>query len=91
MKLATATTKDHPFIKEDRDTLVARLTMTAGAHVPEDTVYKLVKAVAMNLDRVRAIHPALKGFSPQMMMEKSDAIDWHPGALKYYREAGLMK
>ena len=81
----------YSFIDSDKPTMAAWLTMAAGTHVPTETVYKMVKAVAENFDRVRAIHPMLKKFGKDMMTKKPADFAWHPGAAKYYRERGWIK
>ncbi len=58
--------------------------------VPADTVYAMTKAMYDNMDGLVAAHNAAKG------IVKKDApvglpIPLHPGAEKYYREAGLLK
>jgi hypothetical protein len=58
--------------------------------VPAETVYAMTKAMYDNMDGLVAAHTAAKG------IVKKDAvtglpIPLHPGAEKYYREAGLLK
>jgi len=72
-------------------TLRANTLMGAGVHASEDAVYKMVKGLAENIDKIKAIHPTFKDFTVQTMVQKSDIIPWHPGAAKYYRERGLIK
>jgi len=81
----------YSFMTSDEPTMAAWLTMAAGMHVPTDTVYKMVKAVAEHLDRVQAIHPMLRKFDKNMMIKKPADFAWHPGAAKYYRERGWIK
>lgn len=66
-------------------------TVAAGKHVSDEVVYKMVKAVAENLDRVHAIHSAFQKYSKDTMLAKPKAMDYHPGAAKYYRERGWLK
>jgi uncharacterized protein len=49
-----------------------------------------VKAVFENLDALKLQHPALQGLTPEGMLLGGNA-PFHPGAEKYYREAGLLK
>jgi TRAP-type uncharacterized transport system substrate-binding protein len=55
----------------------------------EDTVYKLTKAVLENLDKVHAVHPAMRELT-QRDMSSLESLHYHPGAIKAYKEAGLM-
>ena len=65
-------------------------TFVTSAKVPDDVVYAITKEVVENLDEVKKLHPALEGLTRETMLEGLTA-PIHPGALKYYKEAGLMK
>lgn len=56
----------------------------------DDVVYALAKELFENLDIVRRLHPALADLTAKEMLA-SVPIPVHPGALKYYKEAGLAK
>lgn len=61
----------------------------ANADVPEETVYKVVKALADGAEDLKASGPLLKGFKVDAMA-MDHGLPLHPGAEKYFREAGLM-
>ena len=65
-------------------------TFVTSAKVPDDVVYAITKEVFENLDKFKKLHPALEGLTRETMLEGLTA-PIHPGALKYYKEAGLMK
>ena len=65
-------------------------TVVTHADTPEDIVYTLVKALFENLDSLRQQHPALQGLTATGMLRGGQA-PLHPGALKYYLEAGLIE
>jgi len=83
--------KYYDFLGGDATTLRTGATVAAGKHVSDEVVYKMVKAVAENLDRVHAIHSAFQKYSKDTMLAKPKAMDYHPGAAKYYRERGWLK
>ena len=91
METTTIPKGTYDFVTSDKPTMAAWLTMAAGTHVPTEAVYKMVKAVSENLDRVNAIHPMLRKFDGKMMTKKPADFAWHPGAAKYYRERGWIK
>jgi TRAP transporter TAXI family solute receptor len=64
-------------------------TLVTHTDVAEDTVYTLVKAVFENLDLLRQQHPALQGLTREGMLKGAHA-PLHPGAERYYQEAGLL-
>ena len=59
------------------------------ADVPDDAVYGIVRAICEHAERVRRIHPAASGFDPGVAHRRSRG-PLHPGAAKYFREAGLQ-
>ena len=58
--------------------------------VSSDTVYTMTKSMFDNLDQVVAAHAAAKAISKENAA-KGSPVPLHPGAEKYYREAGLLK
>ncbi len=64
--------------------------MTANAKISADVVYRVVKVLAENPDRVRRIHDSVKDFDPTTAWKDLGA-PLHPGAEKYFREKGWMK
>lgn len=64
-------------------------TLVTSAEVPERVVYNFTKAVFENLSKLQALHPAFSGVTPQRVLEGLSA-PIHPGALRYYQEAGWM-
>jgi uncharacterized protein len=58
--------------------------------VSNDVVYKMTKSMFENLDTLYAAHAAAKAIT-KADAAKGSPIPLHPGAEKYYREAGLMK
>lgn len=58
--------------------------------VPADTVYAMTKAMYDNLDLMVAAHAAAKAIRKENG-PRGMPLPLHPGAEKYYREAGLIK
>mgnify|MGYP000877844496 CR=1 FL=1 len=58
--------------------------------VSNDTVYAMTKSMFENLDQMVAAHAAAKAISKENAA-KGSPVPLHPGAEKYYREAGLLK
>jgi TRAP transporter TAXI family solute receptor len=80
----------YPFVTQEETTLTLWTAMLAGAHVPDETVYKFLKAMHENRDRVRSIHPSLAQFSTESIRNPTP-LPLHPGAERFYREAGVLK
>lgn len=56
----------------------------------DDTVYKITKAIIENLDCVSNIYAPAKAITPAWAASEL-ANPFHPGAIKYFKETGLMK
>jgi TRAP-type uncharacterized transport system substrate-binding protein len=50
----------------------------------------VVKAVFENFADFRRLHPALSTLKVRDMVPSEAVLPIHPGALRYYREAGLI-
>jgi len=82
----------YPFMEKDYPTVRMWVSLLAGSHVPDEVVYKYVKALAENEARVQAIGGSLKtSFTTAKMATNPADLPYHPGALRYYREKGLVK
>ncbi len=65
-------------------------TIVSSAKVPDEVVYNLVKAVFENFDTFRKLHPAFANLKKEEMVRDALTAPLHPGAEKYYKEAGLL-
>jgi TRAP transporter TAXI family solute receptor len=84
--------KDYPTAlnKTDIESVGVKATLVTSADVDDDIVYAVTKEVFENFEEFKKIHPAFS------ILEKTDLLQGlsapvHPGALKYYKEAGLDK
>ncbi len=73
---------------ENVDTFGVKATFVTSAKVSEDVVYAITKEVFDNFDSFKKLHPAYAVLTKEGMLEGLSA-PLHPGALKYYKEAGL--
>lgn len=64
--------------------------VAAGTLTPDEAVYALVRTMHDNRDALRAAFGSFSLFDPNRMMVDIPGVDWHPGALAYYRDAGLI-
>lgn len=75
---------------EDVPTFGVLATFVTSADVPEDVVYAVTKEVFENLEEFKALHPAFASLTKEGMLQGLTA-PLHPGAEKYFKEAGLLK
>jgi TRAP transporter TAXI family solute receptor len=64
--------------------------LVTSADVPDDTVYAMTKLLFESLDTLAAAHAAAKGIDPEKALDGMP-LPLHPGAERYYREAGILK
>ena len=81
----------YPFVDRDTFMTVNWNAGLAGNHVPEETVYKFLKAITGAKDRIQKVHPSLSRFSAETIARNPTPVPYHPGALRFYREAGVMR
>jgi TRAP transporter TAXI family solute receptor len=62
--------------------------MMTNANVSDDLVYKTVKSVAENKDALVKSLGLFRGANKDTMAPAND-MPYHPGALKYYKDAGI--
>jgi len=88
----TATIPGGMYRGTDTDTITFGVgaTFVTSAKVPEDVIYNVVKAVFENFDQFKKLHPAFKVLKKEEMIKDGLSAPLHKGAIKYYKEAGLM-
>jgi TRAP transporter TAXI family solute receptor len=75
---------------QDVPTVAIQNFLVSHTGVSNDTAYKMTKALWENLDALVAAHAAGKQIKRENAL-KGMPLPLHPGAEKYYREAGMMK
>jgi TRAP transporter TAXI family solute receptor len=75
---------------EDVKTFGVGATFVSSTRVPPEVVYQVVKAVFENFDDFRKLHPAFANLKKEEMVKDGLSAPLHDGAMKYYKEVGLM-
>jgi len=78
----------YPGVEEDVATIAQPNFLAVNASVPEETVYTITKTIYENLPFLQGIHPATNAMSPDSATAGLP-LKLHPGALRYYEEAGI--
>ena len=73
----------------DVETFGVKATFVTSSKVPDEVVYAITKEVFDNFDAFKKLHPAYGVLTKENMLEGMSA-PIHPGAMKYFKEAGLM-
>ncbi len=66
-------------------------TFVTSADVPDDVAYIVAKETMVNIEEFRKLHPAFAMLDPKTMVSDGLSAPLHPGAIKAYKELGLMK
>ena len=61
--------------------------LVVSCDLPEQTVYTMTKTVAANIGDMASVNKAMAGLTPKDMAADI-GVPFHPGALKFYKEAG---
>ena len=88
---AAATVKADVYsdLEEDLPTVnCGSMQMITHSKVPEDVVYNFTKLLFENGDKIAEQHPAGKAIKPGNVV-RNVGVPFHPGAIKYYKEAGI--
>ena len=75
---------------DDTATFGVGATFVSSTNTPSDTVYEVVKSVFENFDSFRKLHPAFANLQKEEMIKDGLSAPLHDGAVRYYKEAGLM-
>src|SRR5215510_1577259 len=65
------------------------MVLNTSAAVPDEVVYKVAKALFESPAELAATFAPFKLFVPRQMAKLLPEVPMHPGALRFYREAGL--
>ncbi|AZL83812.1 TAXI family TRAP transporter solute-binding subunit [Aliivibrio salmonicida] len=66
-------------------------TVVTTSDVSDEVAYSVAKAVFENFNTFKRLHPAFATLKKEDMVKAGISIPLHPGAVKYYKEVGLLK
>jgi len=77
----------------DHDTVTygVKAVLVTSAQAKDKTVYAMVKAILDNFDAFKKLHPAYKNLTKEDLLKGFDHKIMHPGAVKAFKEAGVLK
>lgn len=76
-------------ITEPTGMFAGPFVILAGDNTPEDMVYEVTKLIHGNAETLKAAAPQFAQFDPANMAPDLK-IEMHPGAIRFYREIGLL-
>lgn len=75
---------------EDTEALAIKATLAVSSKLDENTVYEMTKALFGNLEEFSQAHAKAKEVTAEGAVT-GVSVPFHPGAVKYFKEIGLMK
>jgi len=79
----------YPGVEEAIPTVFTPNMAIVNKDMPEDLVYEIVKAIFENIDDLRKVHPC--AVDTTLENAPNVPLPLHPGAIKYYKERGVLK
>jgi TRAP transporter TAXI family solute receptor len=80
--------KTYPGQDKDNQISVVQNILVADAKMPEKQVYDIVKTLFEKRDDIALAHGEAKAIVLDTQTKANTTIPWHPGAEKYFKEAG---
>lgn len=78
-----------PGIKTATSVGVVPIVVHTSSHMPDEVAYALVKVWFDHYKDLAPIHPQFIGWNPEIYVSPLATIPYHPGAVKFYKGAGL--
>lgn len=79
----------YPGLAQPTNILRAPFVVLTDSRVDDDTVYKVVKALAENKAKLAESAADFEGMDTAAMGQSTLPLPYHPGAVKYYKEHGM--
>ena len=69
------------------------VSIASTTDMSDETAYLIVKTLHKRFGQFAALQPAIReaGSNPETLTASSDPVPFHPGAIRYWKEAGLWK
>jgi TRAP transporter TAXI family solute receptor len=80
----------YPWLTHDVLTTAHGAVVTVSEKMSDKAAYDLAKAITENVTKISELSAALKSVDKKVVSTAS-IVPFHPGAERYYREAGLLK
>jgi len=82
--------ESYAWLNKDIRTVALGAELVVNDSMSEQIAYDITKTLVENIDKMRGVHKSMKSLTPEMMASQN-VIQYHPGAIRYYKEVGLIK
>lgn len=80
-----------PGVLEPTYMLAFDIALVTNKDLSDEVAYKVAKAFAENKAALAKGHPVFRGYFAKRAAKKFSVLDYHPGAIRYYKEQGIWK
>jgi uncharacterized protein len=80
-----------PGVETDIKIMSYDILLLTSSVVKEEAVYKTVKAMYESKNKLGQITPVLRDFDPEKMYTEYKGLEYHPGAVRYFKEVSLAQ
>lgn len=77
-------------VEHDTASIGVKAVLVTKSSIDDKVVYTLTKVILDNFDKFKKLHPAYKTITKKSLLDGL-AVPQHPGAMKAFKEAGLLK
>ena len=77
-------------VPNDVPSIGVKAVLVTNAKTKDEVVYQVTKTILDNFDKFKELHPSYKTITKESLLEGLSAPQ-HPGAIKAFKEAGLLK
>jgi len=81
----------HPSLDQNTKSFGIGATFVASESTSPKAIYHVVKEVVENFRDFKSLHPSLAALNKEELSRAGISIPLHPGAIRYYKEARLLK
>ena len=81
--------KRQPFVRQPTHIAAFDTYLNSGTSVGNDDAYAMAKAIVENWKQMQKDYGPLRGVKKEKLVPANNPIPYHPGAVKYYKEAGM--
>ena len=86
--LVVDTTPNQEEVRGPTPVIAYDMVLFTNAMVPEDTVYNIAKTLHDNKAALEATFKPMANFKPNHMNVDYEGLQYHPGAIKFFKESG---
>ncbi|NCA28901.1 MAG: TAXI family TRAP transporter solute-binding subunit [Proteobacteria bacterium] len=72
-------------------TFGVKASLVTSEKISDDVVYQITRSVFENFDNFKTLHPVFSSLKKEEMINQGNSAPIHNGAMKYFKEAKLIK